>query len=116
MDVSSNFYPLLCVVMRPALMPEQVLAILKRHAGHPESHAESVVQIIAQYTFESAYFLFNSHIKRHHFPPITTSVGASVPFVQGVPDAFGPQNMTEVAIVIEERVLFADGKNHVHLA
>ena len=56
------------------------------------------------------------HIKRYHLPPVAAAVSAPVPLVHGMPDAFGPQDMAQVLVVAEKRILFTDGEHYVHPA
>lgn len=56
------------------------------------------------------------HVNLRHLPPVSATVGPSVPLVHGVSNAFGPQEMAQMAIIAEKRVFFTYGKHNVHAA
>ena len=51
----------------------------------------------------------DSNIERSHAPPVIAGMGPPLPHMKVVWHAFLPQQVAEVAIVVEERILVADG-------
>ncbi len=80
---------------RPAASPPSVIALYVRKARDGVARGPPAG-------------CMGSNVESRHFPPCAGTMGAPVPEMQLMADALLAQEVAEVAVVVEERVVLAD--------